>query len=58
VPGAAAGTSLAVAVNGVIGAAGSVYLDDDGQPAFAVMVDDALLRLGANQIDVYVIANG
>jgi hypothetical protein len=55
VPGASPGQVLAVAVNGVIGATGPVYLDDDGQPVFAVMVDDALLRAGANQIDVYVI---
>jgi hypothetical protein len=52
---APAGASLAVAVNGVIGATGPVYLDDDGQPVFAVMVDDALFRAGENRIDVYTI---
>jgi hypothetical protein len=57
VPAAPAGAPLAVAVNGVVGATGPVYLDDDGQPVFAVMVDDALLQPGANQIDVYLIAS-
>jgi hypothetical protein len=54
-PGGTAGEPLAIAVNGVIAATGPAYLDDDGEVVFAVMVDDALFRDGANQIEVYTI---
>lgn len=52
VEGAELGTPLAVSVNGVIAATAPVY-EEEGRPAFAVMVDEALLREGANEVRVY-----
>ncbi|MEQ1788697.1 MAG: hypothetical protein ABL966_16720, partial [Acidimicrobiales bacterium] len=46
------GTPLAISVNGVVAATAPVY-EEEGRPAFAVMVDEALLREGANEVLVY-----
>ncbi len=52
VEGIAAGTPLVIAINGVIAATGPAYTED-GQVVFAVMVDEASLRTGANDVRVY-----
>ena len=49
---AAAGTPVAVAVNGVIAATAPAYREE-GAVVFAVMVDEALLRPGSNEVRVY-----
>jgi hypothetical protein len=46
------GTPLAVAVNGVVGATGPVFRDEDGL-AFAVMISEELLEPGRNRVEVY-----
>jgi hypothetical protein len=52
VEGVGPGTPLAVAVNGVIAATGPVYREE-GRLAFAMMVDEAWFRPGANEVRVY-----
>ena len=54
VPVAAAETPLAVAVNGVVAATSRSYVEGTDM-SFGVMVDEALLRAGRNEITVYAI---
>ena len=53
--GVEAQTPIAVAVNGVVAATSRAYLDGGTDVLFGVMVDETLLRRGANEITVYAI---
>jgi hypothetical protein len=56
VDGMAHGEVVAIAMNGVVAATGPIFTDEDGL-AFAVMVNDATLRAGRNDVAVYRVAS-
>lgn len=57
-PGVAAGTELAVAVDGIVRATTATFVDRDAVSRFSALVDENWLPAGSHRIDVYAIEEG
>lgn len=57
-PGVAAGTDLAVAVDGMVRATAATFVDGDAVSRFSALVDESWLSAGSHRIDVYAIEEG
>ena len=57
-PGVAAGTELAVAVDGIVRATTATFVDRDAVSRFSALVDESWLSNDSHRIDVYAIEKG